>query len=185
MKVLCLLSSGHNRKLKYRFQVWSIFNRFSTNLGPKTLPVWFGLRNAAERTKNQPMRPIIMSFRDIVVPPSNLKCKIRLYLDQVIQGRFCRQKHRHRSADPKVGPGGQKTQPETQGERPKNTKALSLQRPCRSVRKNMQPAPPPVGEGEEVVHKSPPQLKKTETNTAYGNTGRFLSTETPPQKHRL
>ncbi len=41
------LSSGHNRKLKSRFWVCTIFGRFPANLGPRTSPDGSGWKNGA------------------------------------------------------------------------------------------------------------------------------------------
>ncbi len=43
-------------------------------------------------------------------------------MTKVLQGGLCQQKHRHRNADSKIGPGGQENRPETQEKRPKTTK---------------------------------------------------------------
>ncbi len=57
-------TSGLNRKLKYRLKCWWLFGRFPAKLGPKTPLNGSGSKNGAERTYNQPRRPIQIPFRD-------------------------------------------------------------------------------------------------------------------------
>ncbi len=44
------LTSGLNRKLKYKSKFWSVLGRFPAKLGPKTPPDGSGSENGAERT---------------------------------------------------------------------------------------------------------------------------------------
>ncbi len=48
------LTSGLDRKLKYRLKFWSVFGRFPAKLGPKTPLNGPGSKHGAERTYNQP-----------------------------------------------------------------------------------------------------------------------------------
>ncbi len=74
---------------------------------------------------------------------------IKSFDNVFIQGGFCQQKHSHRSADSKIGPGDWETRPKTKGERTTNStihrnsgtlprpKGFLYQRPYRRV----QPGP--------------------------------------------
>ncbi len=44
------LTSGLNKKIKYRLKCWSVFGRFPAKLGPRTPPDGSGSKNGAEST---------------------------------------------------------------------------------------------------------------------------------------
>ncbi len=50
------LTSGLNRKLKYKLKCWSVFGRFPAKLGPRTPSDGSGSKKGAERTYDQPRR---------------------------------------------------------------------------------------------------------------------------------
>ncbi len=67
----CLASPKIGTK---NYNLYLVFGRFPAELGPETRSNGSGSKNNAERTENQPRKPIRMPFRDIFC--STIKTKI-------------------------------------------------------------------------------------------------------------